>query len=184
MLDALVGAPAFIRNGRMDILGANRLGRALYSEMFSNPRRPTNSARFAFLDPRAKTFFIDWEKTADDAVAVIRSEAGRDPHDTDLSNLIGELSTQSDEFRVRWAKHDVRYHDTGVKRIHHPVVGDLELTYEAMTLRGDNELMMFVYTAESGSKTQEGLDLLASWTATLDPAELAHVNDERAEAHG
>lgn len=183
MLDALVGAPAFIRNGRMDILGANRLGRALYSEMFSNPRRPTNSARFAFLDPRAKTFFIDWEKTADDAVAVLRSEAGRDPHDTDLSNLIGELSTQSDEFRVRWAKHDVRYHDTGVKRIHHPVVGDLELTYEAMTLRGDNELMMFVYTAESGSKTQEGLDLLASWTATLDPAELAHVNDERTEAH-
>ena len=98
----------------MDILGANRLGCALYSEMFANPRRPTNSARFAFLDPRAKTFFIDWEKTADDAVAVLRSEAGRDPHDTDLSNSIGELSTQSDESASRWAKAaTVRYHDTG-----------------------------------------------------------------------
>jgi transcriptional regulator with XRE-family HTH domain len=178
MLDALVEAPAFVRNGRMDILGTNQLGAALYSEMFANPRRPANSARFAFLDSRAKTFFIDWEKTADDAVAVLRSEAGRDPHDTDLSNLIGELSTQSEDFRVRWAKHNVRYHDTGIKRIHHPIVGDLELAYEAMTLRGDTELTMFVYTAEPGSKTDEGLRLLASWTASLDPADLAHVVDE------
>ena len=178
MLDALVGAPAFVRNGRMDILGANQLGHALYSEMFANPRRPTNSARFAFLDARAKAFFIDWGKTADDAVAVLRSEAGRDPHDTDLSNLIGELSTQSEEFRVRWAQHNVRYHDTGVKRIHHPVVGDLELTYEAMTLRGDNQWTMFVYTAEPGSRSEEALGLLASWTATLDPAELVHGTRE------
>jgi transcriptional regulator with XRE-family HTH domain len=178
MLDALVEAPAFVRNGRMDILAANQLGRALYSEMFANPRRPTNSARFAFLDPRAKTFFIDWEKTADDSVAVLRSEAGRDPHDTDLSNLIGELSTQSEDFRARWAKHNVRYHDTGIKRLHHPVVGDLELTYEAMTLRGDSELTMFVYTAEPDSKSEEGLRLLASWTATLDRADLTRVTEE------
>jgi transcriptional regulator with XRE-family HTH domain len=130
MLDAMNGAPAFVRNGRMDILAVNQLGYALYSEMFANPRRPVNSARFAFLDPRATTFFIDWDKTADDAVAVLRGEAGRNPHDRDLSDLVGELSTQSEEFRVRWAKHNVRYHDTGVKRIHHPVVGDLELTYE------------------------------------------------------
>ena len=168
MLDALTVAPAFVRNGRMDILGVNRLGSTLYSEMFANPRRPTNSARFTFLDPRAKTFFIDWAKTADDCVAVLRSEAGRDPHDTDLSNLIGEFSTQSEEFRVRWAKHDVRYHDTGIKRIHHPVVGDLELTYEGMTLRSDSELTMFVYTAQPGSRSEESLDLLASWTANVD----------------
>ena len=146
--------------------------------MFANPRRPANSARFAFLDPRATTFFIDWERTADDAVAVLRGEAGRNPHDRDLSDLVGELSTQSEEFRVRWAKHNVRYHDTGVKRIHHPVVGDLALTYEAMTLRGDTELTMFVYTAEAASRSAEALSLLASWTAALDPAELARIPGE------
>ena len=177
MLDALTVAPAFVRNGRMDILGVNQLGFALYSEMFANPRRPTNSARFTFLDPCANAFFIDWEKTADDCVAVLRSEAGRDPHDTDLSNLIGELSTQSEEFRARWAKHNVRYHDTGIKRIHHPVVGDLELTYEGMTLRSDGELTMFVYTAEPGSRSEESLNLLASWAATVDQEAPESVRD-------
>lgn len=178
MLDALVDAPAFVRNGRMDILGTNQLGYALYSEIFANPRRPANSARFTFLDQPAKTYFIDWEKAADDCVAVLRSEAGSNPHDTDLSNLIGELSTQSEDFRVRWAKHNVRYHDTGIKRIHHPIVGDLELTYEGMTLRGDGELTMFVYTAEPGSKTEDGLRLLGSWIAPLGSAEGASISGE------
>ncbi|HST13256.1 MAG TPA: helix-turn-helix transcriptional regulator [Gaiellaceae bacterium] len=178
MLDALVKAPAFVRNGRMDILGTNPLGYALYSEMFANPRRPTNSARFTFLDQRARAYFIDWEKTADDCVAVLRSEAGSNPHDSELTNLIGELSTQSEDFRVRWAKHNVRYHDTGIKQIHHPIVGELELTYEGMTLRGDGELTMFVYTAEPDSKTEDGLRLLGSWIATLGPAEVAGVRDE------
>ena len=118
-----IDAPAYVRNGRMDILAMNKLGEALYSEMLANPRRPANSARFCFLDPRATTFFVDWDKTADDSVAVLRAEAGRNPHDQDLTNLIGELSTQSEEFRVRWARHDVRYHDTGLKRIQHPLVG-------------------------------------------------------------
>jgi transcriptional regulator with XRE-family HTH domain len=177
MLDAMTGAPAYVRNGRMDILAANRFGFALYSEMYANPHRPVNSARFAFLDPRATTFFVDWERVADDAVAVLRGEAGRNPYDRDLSDLVGELSTQSDEFRVRWAKHDVRYHDTGTKRLHHPVVGDLELTYEAMTFRADSGLTMFSYTAEPGSKSAEALDLLASWTATLDEEERTNVPD-------
>jgi len=177
MLDAMTGAPANVRNGRMDILAANRLGYALYSEMFAGPRRPVNSARFAFLDRRATTFFVDWERVADDAVAVLRSEAGRNPYDRDLSDLIGELSTQSEHFRVRWAKHDVRYHETGVKRLHHPVVGDLSLTYETMTLAADSGLTMFAYTAEPGSRSEEALNLLASWTATLHPTELANVTD-------
>jgi hypothetical protein len=177
MLDSMT-APAYVRNGRMDILAANELGQALYSELYANPRRPVNSSRFAFLDPRAISFFIDWEKVADDAVAILRGEAGRNPHDRDLSDLIGELSTQSEDFRVRWAKHNVRYHDTGLKRIHHPVVGDLELTYEAMLLRADTELTMFVYTAEAGSKSDESLQLLANWTATLDPSELAKIADQ------
>src|SRR5581483_6308111 len=123
LLDAIT-APAMVRNGRMDILGANQLGHALYSEMFADPRTPVNSARFTFLDPRATTFFVDWDHAADGCVAVLRGEAGRNPYDRDLSDLVGELSTQSDEFRVRWAKHDVRYHDTGKKRFHHPVVGE------------------------------------------------------------
>jgi transcriptional regulator with XRE-family HTH domain len=175
MLDAMTGAPAYVRNGRMDLLAANRLGHALYSELFANPRRPVNTARFAFLDPRATTFFVDWEQVADDAVAILRSEAGRNPHDRDLSDLVGELSMQSEEFRVRWAKHDVRYHDTGIKRVYHPIVGHLELTYETMMLAADAELTMFAFTAEPGSKWEEALNLLASWTATLDPAALASV---------
>jgi transcriptional regulator with XRE-family HTH domain len=179
MLDAMTGAPAYVRNGRMDILAANRLGYALYSEMYANPRRPVNSARFAFLDPRATTFFVDWETVADDSVAILRSEAGRNPYDRDLSDLVGELSTQSEEFRVRWAKHDVRYHDTGVKRVQHPVVGHLELAYETMTLAADSELTMFAFTAEPGSKSEEALNLLASWTASPDGAEPVQAPDRR-----
>ena len=177
MLDAMTGAPAFVRNGRMDILAANRLGRALYSEMFADPRRPANTARFVFLDPRAPAFYVDWERVASDSVAILRSEAGRNPYDRDLSDLVGELSTQSELFRTRWAAHNVRYHDTGTKRFHHPVVGDLTLTFETMTLVGDSGLTMFAYTAEAGSKSEEALNLLASWTATLDREEPANVTE-------
>jgi len=168
MLDAITGAPAFVRNDRMDILAANRLGRALYSEHFSDPRRPVNSARFIFLDPRAPGFYLDWERVSRDAVAVLRSAAGRDPHDRDLSELVGELSLQSELFRTHWAAHNVRFHDTGDKRFHHPVVGELTLTFETMRIEADPQLTMFVYTADVGSKSAEALDLLASWSATGD----------------
>jgi MmyB-like transcription regulator ligand binding domain len=123
--------------------------------------------------PRATDFYADWEQVATDAVAILRSEAGRDPYDRGLSDLVGELSTQSETFRTRWAAHNVRFHDTGVKRFHHPVVGDLALTFETMQLSADEGLTMFVYTAEVGSNSEEALNLLASWTATLDPAEAA-----------
>jgi len=166
LLDA-ISAPAMVRNGRMDILGANELGRALYSEMFASPDRPVNSARFTFLDPRATSLFVDWDHAADDSVAVLHAEAGRNPRDRDLSDLVGELSTQSEEFRTRWARHDVRYHDTGTKRFHHPVVGPLELTFEVMTLVADPDLTLFAFTAEVGSKSEEALNLLGSWTVTL-----------------
>ena len=177
MLDAMSGAPAFVRNGRMDILAANPLGRALYSQHFDSPHRPANSARFIFLDPRAPDFYVDWDKVASDAVAVLRSEAGRDPYDRGLSDLVGELSTRSELFRARWATHNVRYHDTGTKRFRHPVVGDLTLTYETMTLVGDSGLTMFAYTAEAGTKSEEALNLLGSWTATLDREEPANVTE-------
>jgi transcriptional regulator with XRE-family HTH domain len=182
MLDAMTGAPAFVRNGRMDILAANRLGLALYSEMFSDPRRPANTARFVYLDPRAPAFYLDWEQVSSDSVAILRSEAGRNPYDRDLSDLVGELSTQSELFRTRWAAHNVRYHDTGTKRFHHPVVGDLTLTYENMTLVGDSGLTMFAYTAEAGSKSEEALNLLASWTATLESDEET-IDADHAKQH-
>ena len=142
--------PAFVRNGRLDILAANQLGAALYSEVFVDPARPANMARFVFLSPRATEFFESWENVADDAVAVLRAEAGRDPYDRRLSDLIGELSTRSEEFRERWAAHNVKFHRTGVKRFHHPLVGDLTLAFEAFELPADGQRIN-VYTAEPGS---------------------------------
>jgi transcriptional regulator with XRE-family HTH domain len=177
MLDAITGAPALVQNGRLDILAANALARALYSEMYADPVRPVNHARFVFLNPRALDFYGDWERAANDTVAILRSEAGRDPYDRGLSDLVGELSTESEEFRTRWAAHNVRIHQTGVKHVHHPVVGDLTLTFEMMELRADTGLTILTYIAEPGSKSEEALNLLASWTATLDEAEPSNVTD-------
>ncbi len=176
ILDAMTGAPAFVRNGRLDILAANRLGYALYS-IYASPGRPANTARFAFLDPRSKDFYLDWDQVANEVVAILRSEAGRDPYDRGLSDLVGELSTQDETFRTKWAAHNVQFHHTGVKRLHHPVVGDLELSYEAMELSADTGLTMFAYSTEPGSRSDEGLNLLASWAATLDQEETARATE-------
>jgi transcriptional regulator with XRE-family HTH domain len=165
ILDAITDTPAFVRNARLDILAANRLGHAFYSELFADPARPVNTARFLFLSARASEFFVDWDTIADDAVGILRAEAGRDPYDRRLSDLIGELSTRSTEFRVRWAAHDVKLHRTGVKRFRHPLVGELTLEFEALELPGDPGQSMLVYTAEPASPTRERLDLLASWTS-------------------
>ncbi len=166
ILDAMVGVPAYVRNGRLDILSTNRLGAALYAPVFEDPSGPANTARFIFLNPKATEFFGDWDIIASDAVAILRAEAGRDPYDKRLSDLIGELSTRSEEFRVRWASHNVKFHRTGVKRLHHPIVGDLVLAYEALELPGDSGQRILAYTAEPGSPTQDALDLLASWSST------------------
>src|SRR5271155_3386211 len=132
ILDAITDAPAWVRNARHDMLAANRLARALYLPVLADPRRPANNARFVYLDPAAPDFFSDWDHAADDIAAMLRSEAGSNPHDKELIELIGELSTRSEEFRTRWAAHNVRFHRTGHKRLHHPVVGTLDLDYEAM----------------------------------------------------
>jgi hypothetical protein len=123
-----------------------------------------------FLDPRSPDFYGDWERAASDTVAILRTEAGRDPYDRGLSDLVGELSTRSDEFRTRWAAHNVRIHRTGVKHFHHPVVGDLSLTYEMLELAADTGLSILTYTAEPGSRSEEGLRLLGSWAATPESA--------------
>jgi transcriptional regulator with XRE-family HTH domain len=168
VLDSMIAAPAWVRNGRSDFLAANRLGFALYAPIFEDPVRPANTARFTFLDPHAREFYVDWDRIADDMVGILRAEAGRNPYDRGLTDLIGELSTRSDEFRTRWAAHNVRSHQTGGKKLHHPAVGDLDLTYEAMELPADPGLTLLVYTAETGSKTQDSLNLLATWSATLE----------------
>jgi transcriptional regulator with XRE-family HTH domain len=161
-----IAAPALVRNARLDQVAANELGRALYAPMFDSREQPANSARFTFLDPAAVDFYPDWERVATELVAHLRSEAGANAYDRQLSDLIGELSTRSDEFRVRWAAHNVRFHRTGTKRMQHPVVGELSLSYETMELSADDGLTVAIFTAEPGSASQQALDLLASWTAT------------------
>jgi transcriptional regulator with XRE-family HTH domain len=167
-LDAITGAPAFVSNERLDILAANQLGRALFSELYAAPARPVNTARFVFLDPRAEATFGDWDRVASESVAILRSAAGRDPYNRDLSDLVGELATQSEAFRTRWATHNVRFHNSGIKHINHPVVGDLHLTYNRLDLAADPGLTLFTYTAEPGSRSEETLKLLGSWAATSD----------------
>jgi len=172
----LLPTPAYLRNGRFDILAANDLGRALYSPLYEQSDRP-NTARFAFLDPAAREFFLDFDKVQDDAVAYLRAEAGRDRYDKDLQDLIGELSTRSEPFRHRWAAHDVRYHRTGTKRLHHPLVGDLTLDFEAFELPGDEGQRLNVYTAAPHTPAAEALALLASWTLSH-PMSRARIADD------
>jgi transcriptional regulator with XRE-family HTH domain len=180
ILDSMTTTPAYVRNGRLDILAANRLGRALYAPVFDSPAQaqgPANPARFIFLDPGAPQFYLEWERQAQDVVAILRSEAGRNPHDRALSGLIGELSTRSQIFGTWWAAHNVRFHRTGVKHLHHPVVGDLTLTFEALELAADEGLRISAYTAEPGTPSHDALNLLASWAATLDRDEAAGAAD-------
>ena len=165
ILDSLTLAPAFVVDARLDILAANELGRALYAPIFDDPIQPPNHARFLFLDRRAGDFWRDWGQAADDAVALLRASAGRDPYDRQLSDLIGELSTRSDDFRVRWATHDVRAHITGAKRIHHPEVGDLALPFESTPLPADPGQHLVIYSPEPDTPSHTALQILASGAA-------------------
>ena len=168
ILDAITDAPAWVRNARHDMLAANRLARALYAPVLADARRPANNARFVYLDPAAREFYADWDRAADDIAAMLRSEAGSNPHDKQLIELIGELSTSSEVFRARWAAHNVRFHRTGHKRIRHPVVGVLELDFEAMEFPAHPGLTLLVYTAATGTPTADSLKLLASWAVTAE----------------
>ncbi|WP_370182194.1 helix-turn-helix domain-containing protein [Rhodococcus wratislaviensis] len=170
VLDAITDAPAWVRNARHDMLAANRLARALYAPVLADPRRPANNARFVYLDPAARDFYVDWDRAADDIAAMLRAEAGRNPHDKQLIELIGELSTRSEVFRARWAAHNVRFHRTGYKKVRHPAVGSLELNFEAMEFPAHPGLILLVYTAPKDSPAADGLTLLATWAATLEEA--------------
>lgn len=169
-LDAVTAGPAFVRNGRMDLLAANHLARAFYCDLYAEPHRPPNIARYTFLDTAGQRFHPDWDAAADICVAILRTEAGRSPHDRQLHDLVGELSTRSDEFRTRWASHNVRHHGSGTKRFHHPVVGDLILAYEGLEMAAEPGLTLTIYTAEPGSPSAERLQLLGSWATSHDDA--------------
>ncbi len=166
LLETITDAPAFVRNGRLDLLAVNDLGRALYAPVFENPANRSNLARFRFLDGAASEFYPDWEDSASVTVNLLRTEAGRDPYNPELTELIGELSTRSQEFRTRWAAHDVRLHHTGTKHFRHRVVGELALAFEAMPLPADSGLTLTAFHAEPGSASHDRLRLLASWAAS------------------
>jgi transcriptional regulator with XRE-family HTH domain len=163
ILDA-ISTPAYARNGRMDILAVNRLGRALFTDALSGGTA-FNLARYLFLDPRSPDFYRDWETVAADCVAALRTEAGRNPYDRGLTDLVGELSTRSEAFRLWWATHNVKLHYTATKTMHHAVAGDLELTGEALQLPGDPGLTIIAYTFEPAGPTQQALAFLDSWSA-------------------
>ncbi|MDG4825184.1 helix-turn-helix transcriptional regulator [Asanoa sp. WMMD1127] len=158
-----IHAPAYVRNGRMDILATNRLGRALFTEAVGSGTT-FNLARYLFLDPRSADFYRDWRTVASDAVAALRTEAGRNPYDRGLTDLVGELSTRSEWFRTWWATHDVKLHHTAAKSIHHAVAGELELTGEALHLPGEPGLTIITYTWEPASPTAQALAFLDSWS--------------------
>ncbi|GAA2561295.1 transcriptional regulator with XRE-family HTH domain [Neomicrococcus aestuarii] len=186
MLDSMESVPAFVRNGRLDVVGANALGRALYSPLYDFAARTgssvVNSARFQFLDPEAAAAY--WGDQSDrimhDSVAILRAQAGQNPYDKSLTDLVGELSTRSEDFRGLWANHDVRHHRSGTKTFHHPVVGALELDYEALLLPADPGLQLNVYTAAENSPSSDALKMLASWAAST--ADVASTADSRLES--
>jgi transcriptional regulator with XRE-family HTH domain len=182
ILDGMTDTPAFVRNGRLDIVATNTLGQALYSPAFANPARPVNLARFRFLDDAARDFYPDFNDSANTTVALLRTEAGRDPFNKSLTDLIGELSTRSEEFRALWAAHNVRLHRSGLKHFHHPTVGSMDLMFEAMALEADDGLTLTAYTAEPGTPSHDALRLLASWAATSNHASDAEVS-QTPQAH-
>lgn len=169
-LDTNTATPTFIQNRRKDLIAANPIGYALFSPLFSDAANQRNNARFTFLSPASRTFFMDWDQSADNIVASMRTDAGKNPHDKDLTDLIGELVTRSDAFRVRWATHNVKPHRSGSKRIHHPDVGDLEFEFEGMELPGTAGWMLYAYTTRPGSSTEERIAILGSLAATQAPA--------------
>src|SRR6478752_7574074 len=162
-MSAITDGVAFVRDQHQDMLATNELGRAFYSPLIGSGGRTPNLARFQFLDPASRDFYPDWELFAEMCVAIMRTEAGRDPNDKGLHDLVGELSMRSDVFRRLWGAHDVRTHGSGTKRFNHPVVGELTLAYEELIITADPGCVLMIYTAEPGSPSAERLRVLASW---------------------
>lgn len=175
LLDSMPEVPAVVQNGRMDILASNPLGSALYLGFGATPTRPANFARFVFLDPRAPEFYVDWNRAATDSVAMLRLHAGRHPEDKALSDLVGELSVHSEQFRHWWVRHDVRAHSSGSKSFHHPIAGDLTVAFESLAILGDSQQMLVTYTVEPNSPSAQALNLLGSWISSH-PSDMGSIS--------
>ncbi|HWS37669.1 MAG TPA: helix-turn-helix transcriptional regulator [Actinoplanes sp.] len=169
LLDSITGSAALVRNGRLDILATNPLGRALWAPAIDTAAGVPNLARFAFLDPAGPDFYDDWQTVGRDVVAVLRTQAGRTPYDKDLTDLVGELATRSEPFRTWWATHDVREQHAGVKKFRHPLVGEITLTFNELALPGDPGLSIKAYTADPHSPSAEKLQLLGNWSNQVSP---------------
>lgn len=177
-----ISAPAYVRNTRLDLLGVNRLGRALLCDLYENDASRPNLARYLFLDSRSRDFYVEWAAVAKDVVAALRIEAGRNPYDRGLTDLVGELSTRNDDFRTWWGSHNVRIHRTSTKQMHHPVAGNLELTGEALELPGDAGLSIITYTVEPASPSAQALQFLSSW-ADADASEVSADSSRSSTTH-
>jgi transcriptional regulator with XRE-family HTH domain len=165
--------PAFVMGRRMDILATNRMARALLTDFDARPARERNHARWIFLDPATRDLYVDWPVIARDNVAILRHDMAQHPDDPQLRELIGELAMASPEFRTWWAEHDVTTRNSGVKRYRHPVVGEMTIHFEAMQL-ADEDQLLFIYSVEPGTRSDDAMRLLATWAATQD----AEASDE------
>lgn len=157
----LFGGPALVRNRRLDVLYANPIGAAFYAEMYDDGARAPNTARYAFLDPRSRDFYVDWDAAAHDMAALLHAEAGRNPDDRRLVDLAGELSARSPDFAALWAAHNVLFHRAGARRFRHPVVGELTLAYQDLDVPQDPDQTILVFTADVGTPSEDALAQLA-----------------------
>ncbi|WP_327325703.1 helix-turn-helix transcriptional regulator [Streptomyces sp. NBC_01210] len=163
LMDAMDGVPAYVLGRRLDILGWNRMARALLGDFAALPPQERNMARLVFLDPNAPDLYVDWECKATEVVSFLRMYAGCSADDPQLPALIGDLSVKSEEFRKLWAAHTVQDKGHGTKRLHHPLVGEMTLSYETLRLPDDHDLSLVTYHAEPGTRAAESLRLLAGW---------------------
>jgi transcriptional regulator with XRE-family HTH domain len=183
LIDAMADVPTVALGRLGDVVGANDLGRALFPDLFPENGEPLNHMRYLFLDDRSREFYVDWEHSARHVVSVMRLLAGRDPSDRALMALVGELATHSPEFRTWWAGHTVKIHTAGTKAIRHPIVGELNLAFETLTLGSTPDVQIATYLADPGTPSADALNLLRSWSATTSTsAERDHAEDARTEA--
>jgi hypothetical protein len=167
LLDALHDVPAFVLGPRMDVLAWNRLAAALIADFAAMEPRQRNVLRMTFLDPSSMDLYPDWDSVAAESVDHLRMYAGRNPDDPELTELVGELSVHSREFREFWARHDVREKRFGTKVLRHPVAGEITVQYESLQLPADPEQILVTYSVEPASPSEQALRLLASWSAPL-----------------
>jgi transcriptional regulator with XRE-family HTH domain len=166
LLDSLDGEPALVLGRRTDVLAANRMAKALFADFDQLPLKQRNYAHWMFLDEQARSLFVDWRDQARAAVESLRFEIGRDPADSATVALVAELRERSREFDQWWEQHQVHQRTHGSKHLRHPLVGELTVEYESLTLPGDPDTTLFVYTTEVGSPSRRAMDLLASWTGS------------------